>query len=237
MIGSDLRQERERRGLGLDEMEARTKIRVRYLAALEDGDYELLPGPAYARAFLRDYADELGIDPTAELLVLDDPAVDLPPPPPPPPTAGRWKRRGWIAAAAALLVIVALAAAGSLLGGGSHPHRIADGRTGHGPTPPSTSTTTGGTTPPAAAPRPSVRLAATTGPSWLEVREGSAGGRLLYEGTLQPGSSIVLHHRLVWLRTGAPWDLAVRVNGRTLTVPVTGPSDLMIAGGRIVAVA
>lgn len=236
MIGSELRRERERRGLGLDEMEARTKIRVRYLAALEDGRYEVLPGAAYARAFLRDYAGELGVDPTAELLDLEDPAVELPPAEPR-PRSGRWARRGRVAAAVLVLAAVALAAAGSLIGGAPSPHRVAGGGSSPHAVRPAPPASTPAPAPTPAAPRPSVRLAATNGPSWLEVREGSAGGRLLYEGTLQPGASIVLHHRLVWLRTGAPWDLVIRIDGRRLTVPVRTPGDLMIAGGRVAAAA
>jgi len=77
MIGSDLPEERERRGLELADIETRKKIRVRYLAALEQSRYEILPGATYARAFLRDYAEALGLDPSpglAELPALDDPA-------------------------------------------------------------------------------------------------------------------------------------------------------------------
>src|SRR3712207_3250788 len=61
-IGSALRQARERRRLGLDQAEAETKVRARYLRALEDEEFEILPGPAYVKGFLRTYADYLGLD-------------------------------------------------------------------------------------------------------------------------------------------------------------------------------
>jgi transcriptional regulator with XRE-family HTH domain len=61
-IGSSLRQARERQGLDLAEVERRTRVRARYLAALEEERFELLPGEAYARAFLRSYAEFLGLD-------------------------------------------------------------------------------------------------------------------------------------------------------------------------------
>src|SRR6266487_4264950 len=64
-IGTTLREERIRLGLGIDQVEADTKIRAKYLMALEDERFEALPGTAYARAFLRDYAEELGLDPQA----------------------------------------------------------------------------------------------------------------------------------------------------------------------------
>jgi cytoskeleton protein RodZ len=63
-IGSTLRQARERRRLGLDQVEAETKIRARYLRALEDEQFDLLPGPAYIKGFLRTYAEYLDLDGT-----------------------------------------------------------------------------------------------------------------------------------------------------------------------------
>jgi cytoskeleton protein RodZ len=66
-IGNRLREARTRRGLGFDEAEAATKIRARYLRALEAEQFDLLPGPTFARTFLRTYADFLGLD--ARLLV------------------------------------------------------------------------------------------------------------------------------------------------------------------------
>ncbi len=61
-IGSTLRQARERRQIGLDQAESETKIRSRYLRALEDEDFNVLPGPTYVKGFLRTYADYLGLD-------------------------------------------------------------------------------------------------------------------------------------------------------------------------------
>src|SRR5918998_272718 len=61
-IGEALREERERQGLTLEDLEGRTKIRTRYLRALENEDWDILPGPAYVRGFLRTYAGELGLD-------------------------------------------------------------------------------------------------------------------------------------------------------------------------------
>src|SRR6478736_9499747 len=54
---------RRRKGVNLDQAERETKIRGRYLAALERGDYWALPGSVYAKGFLRNYASYLGLDP------------------------------------------------------------------------------------------------------------------------------------------------------------------------------
>lgn len=61
-LGSGLRDARLRRGLELEEVEEETRISRRYLRALEEERFELLPGDAYAKAFLRSYADFLGLD-------------------------------------------------------------------------------------------------------------------------------------------------------------------------------
>jgi hypothetical protein len=66
-IGQVLSDARERAGLDIRDVEEQTKIRVKYLHALEDEDWGTLPSPAYAKGFLRTYAQLLGLD--AEALV------------------------------------------------------------------------------------------------------------------------------------------------------------------------
>ncbi|MQA74369.1 MAG: helix-turn-helix domain-containing protein [Solirubrobacterales bacterium] len=66
-IGEVLREAREREGLDLREVEQRTKIRLKYLRALEAEDWVELPSSAYAKGFLRTYAQLVGLD--AEALV------------------------------------------------------------------------------------------------------------------------------------------------------------------------
>lgn len=62
-VGEKLRDAREVRGLDLYRVERDTKIRHKFLVALEAGDYADLPGDVYARGFLRNYATYLGLDP------------------------------------------------------------------------------------------------------------------------------------------------------------------------------
>src|SRR5689334_25275349 len=59
---------RERKGVDLYRAERDTKIRARYLAALERGDWRELPGSVYTKGFLRNYALYLGLDPDEILL-------------------------------------------------------------------------------------------------------------------------------------------------------------------------
>ena len=61
-VGDRLRDAREAKGVDLFRVERDTKIRSKYLAALEDGEFADLPGDVYARGFLRNYASYLGLD-------------------------------------------------------------------------------------------------------------------------------------------------------------------------------
>jgi cytoskeletal protein RodZ len=61
-IGPSLREARSRRGLSPADVHKATRIRERYLSALEEERWELLPGDAYAKGFLRTYAEFLGLD-------------------------------------------------------------------------------------------------------------------------------------------------------------------------------
>src|ERR1700740_2346634 len=61
-IGSTLREARIRARIDMTEVESRTKIRAKYLRAIENEEWDLLPGPVYAKSFLRTYGDYLGLD-------------------------------------------------------------------------------------------------------------------------------------------------------------------------------
>ncbi|RKN86455.1 helix-turn-helix domain-containing protein [Paenibacillus ginsengarvi] len=68
-LGQLLKKARLDRGISLDELEEMTKIRKRYLEAIEDGDYKVLPGSFYVRAFIKSYSESVGLDPN-EVLAL-----------------------------------------------------------------------------------------------------------------------------------------------------------------------
>lgn len=62
-LGAILRDAREAKGLTLAEVQNRTRITTRFLEALENGQYEVLPTPVHVRGYLRNYARCLGLDP------------------------------------------------------------------------------------------------------------------------------------------------------------------------------
>ncbi|MFM9277249.1 RodZ family helix-turn-helix domain-containing protein [Paenibacillus jiagnxiensis] len=61
-LGQQLREARLQKGLSLDDVQDMTKIRKRYLEAIEAGDYKVLPGTFYVRAFIKTYAETVGLN-------------------------------------------------------------------------------------------------------------------------------------------------------------------------------
>ena len=67
-LGETLRAQREKKGITLEQAASDTRIREKFLKALEDSDYQTLPGTVYTKGFLRNYAEYLELD-TEELVV------------------------------------------------------------------------------------------------------------------------------------------------------------------------
>ncbi|MBQ6297705.1 MAG: helix-turn-helix domain-containing protein [Selenomonadaceae bacterium] len=62
MVGYTLRQERERQNLSISDIEQGTSIRALYIEAIENGEYDKLPGTVYTKGFIKNYANFLGMD-------------------------------------------------------------------------------------------------------------------------------------------------------------------------------
>jgi cytoskeleton protein RodZ len=232
-IGSSLRLARERRGLRLSDIERSTRIRSRYLQALEDERFELIPGLVYAKGFLRTYADYLGLDPDR---FVDELASRLPPEEEEPlastPLPFHRRRR---LSGAPLLGLVVVVVAGVIIGvlgstkGGSKPRAVPP------PEPPPARVTGQRNPAPAPSPQPVRKqvavlvLRASTGRCWIEADAGSPAGRRLYYSTLGQGRSLRLSWKRIWLRVGAPSALSATLNGKPVTLPRTeSPVDLLV---------
>lgn len=113
-LGEVLREAREAKGADLARVERETKIRERYLSALERGEYRELPGAVYTKGFLRNYAAYLGLDPEylIDLYRLETASgsTDRPSVPRPPRPISVRRRRTFVitpgAVAAAILTIL-----------------------------------------------------------------------------------------------------------------------------------
>ncbi len=190
-IGETLREARMRAKIDVSEVEATTKIRAKYLRALESEEWGLLPGPTFVRSFLRTYADYLGLD--SKLLVEEyrlrhehPSELDLAPIAPnlgPERRAARISpprlSRGWIIGLSVLAIIALLIVIGSVGGGKSEQGKVA------------TQATTPKAKPgrPTPAPRPTVaRLKLIpTDPVYVCLID-SSGRRLVDGQTLDPSS-------------------------------------------------
>jgi transcriptional regulator with XRE-family HTH domain len=245
LIGSSLREERRRRGLDLAEVEAATLIRARYLEALEQDRFDLLPLGSYRRTFLREYAEFLGLGGDTYLDEFDKRLATVDPEPPAPPRRSRVRIRRppgelrltrTAAAAAAIVVLIGLGIWQLGESGNSRsvqttpPPTQTNGLTRarthhhHHHQPVSTARSSRRTPP------PTLTLTAIHGSCWLLVRIGSSAGRTVYEQSLQPGHT--LHFGLrkqLWVRLGAPQNLTASIAGRAVTTTLRSPTGNLLA--------
>jgi cytoskeleton protein RodZ len=129
-IGATLREARMRARIDVSEIEASTKIRAKYLRALENEEWDLLPGPTFVKSFLRTYATALGLD--GKALVEEyrlsyerpseppEPIVSSPRKVPRMPrgSGGPGPSRGYMALVGIVAIVIVLLVVGLLSGGG-----------------------------------------------------------------------------------------------------------------------
>jgi hypothetical protein len=242
-LGQMLRAERERRGIGLDQIEQVTHIRAAQLRAIEDDRLEVLPAEAYARGFVRAYAEELDIDQAlvGKLFSQQWNALTQPEPPYPltraPVTSAPrpWRELGALAMSAAILLLIVSTVIFIWTGRGGSGHPAAQtGTTTHSATSSPAASTPSSTPPPAPPPAPKptgvhLTIRTTDSTCWYEARLGSPTGRLLGEQTLAIAQSARLHGKRIWLRLGNPSAVRLRLNGHALRLPATAdPVDLLV---------
>jgi cytoskeleton protein RodZ len=226
-IGGSLREARLKRDLTPADVQKAIRIRDRYLQALEEERWELLPGDAYVKGFLRTYADFLGLD--GSLYVEEyNSRFARPDEPQLVPerfarTSGPFAGVGFLRPLVAVGVIVAIVA-------GLAAWQLSTSSGNKQGTPPTTSTSTTTTTHTNTTPKKKPHkkyhvaaalpsravLVASRGSSWLWVRSGGASGPTVYEGTLLQGKTlpVSLKNGPVWMRIGDPPSIDVRLGGK-----------------------
>jgi cytoskeleton protein RodZ len=246
-IGPTLREARMRARIDITEVEQATKIRAKYLRALENEEWNLLPGSTFIKSFLREYADYLGLDARALVeeykLRYERPSEQELAPISPQlgrdrrgsgPSGPRVAPRWLIVGGVLVLIVLVLGLVGSLTGGDDG-SGSPDGSTAgsHAPTTTARSQRTTGTTATTAPTRASVKLV-PTGTVYVCLVDG--GGRVLIPGSQFTAGQQVPVYRARKLRmTLGNNEVQVRANGRPLSVPASSTAiayEITPAGAR-----
>jgi cytoskeletal protein RodZ len=238
-IGGSLREARLKRNLTPADVQKAIRIRDRYLQALEEEHWELLPGDAYVKGFLRTYADYLGLD--GNLYIDEYNNRFAHPEEQPLLVPERFARRpkrhlggvGLLRPVVAVGVIVAIVAAVAAwqLSGSSGPKQSAPPTSVPTTTPHTTSKTKKHHTKRVTPPLPThAVLVATRGDCWLWVRSGGAHGPTVYEATLAQGKTlpISLKNGPVLIDVGNPPALDVRLGGKLAHGLPTQPGNVLL---------
>jgi cytoskeleton protein RodZ len=225
-IGETLREARMRQRLDIADVEARTKIRAKYLRALENEEFGMLPGPTFVKTFLRTYAEMLGLDPhvlVEEYRAGFEREDEMEAPLGPPAVAGRDRRHGPRMGPGSLILLVLVAIVAVLVAIGLASD---DGGGGEQASAPETTSSVTETTPPPEPARPtrvSLRVTPAT-PTYVCVDRG-AGTPVIFENTIE-GAQTFRGKRLR-VNLGKR-DVRLRMNGKQ--VPVTpGPDPVGFA--------
>ena len=219
-IGNSLREARLRQGLDFSEIEQSTKIRGKYLRALEDEQFEVLPAQTYVKGFLRSYADYLGLDGQLYVdefnsryvrgeLEEEEEQREFKPRVARAGGGGAFQNKGVMITLAAIAGLTVFVFAAWVWGGPGNENPVIAG-------PPKA--------PKKKPPKPVAKLVASgvNGGAYLVVYRGSPTGKPIYEGTVENGRRHRFVGRRLWVYVFAPANLRLKLNGRSRVVPGQG---------------
>ncbi len=242
-IGNTLREARVRRNLTLQQVEEDTKIRVKYVQAMENEDWDVLPGHTYVKGFLRSYSSYLGLD--ADLVmdefrsrgpvteeVFEDPfggasVIGK-------PHSHRARNTILFVAVICLLVLGIIYVLGMNSGTSEEPKTKpgALGITSESPTPTKTPGSGDGTVKPGLKNVLTVEVTGTE--CWVEVRRDGPDGVKLYSGTMENGHRKSWKGAVLWFTLGTPSAVEVLVQGKkTDQVEGDQPADFLYKNGKL----
>jgi cytoskeleton protein RodZ len=221
-IGNSLREARVRRGIEFAQAELATKIRGKYLRALEEEHFEVLPAETYVKGFLRTYAEYLGLDGQLYVdeynsrFVIGEEQSEARAR----RSAARPQRRN--RRIETNVVLVALAAIAILTVIVISAWKASGGKPTPAAHPPAAKAHTG-------APAPLLTVTALRGATHLTARVGNARGNVAYDGTIQKGSDpISIRGRRLWMQIDSPENLRIQVRGKLVHVPGGKPKVIIV---------
>jgi len=219
-IGNSLREARMRRGIDFAQAEVATKIRGKYLRALEEEHFDLLPAETYVKGFLRTYAEYLGLD--GQLYVDEFNSRFVPGeehdtrsrrvPAKAPPRNRRIETSVVVVALAAIAVFTVIV--------------ISAWTTSDKPAAKARTRTVA--TSPRVVPA-LLTVKALRGSTHLTARAGSATGAIRYDGTVQAGDGAVgIRGKRLWVQIDSPENLRIEVRGKLVHVPGQRPRVILV---------
>jgi cytoskeletal protein RodZ len=217
-IGNSLHEARVRRGVEFAQAELATKIRVKYLRALEDERFEQLPSQTYVKGFLRTYADYLGLDGqlyvdeyNSRFVAGEDAESRLRRSSARPERRTRRLETTIVLVALGAIAAVTLVVVGAWQASGDgakatktvkkHTHAV------HRPAAPPV-------------PHAYLQIMAIKGSSYVSVHRSGPAGKLLFQGTVARGHLEPFRGHSFWLSVSSPENLRILVGGKV--VPVNG---------------
>jgi hypothetical protein len=228
-IGNSLHEARIRQGLEFPEVELATKIRVKYIRALEQEEFSVLPGETYVRGFLRTYADYLGLD---GQLYVDEYVSRYAPEhrrdEAPPERVQRPRRRrdrgverkGVVLALLGIAVLAALVIVAWRYGGSNNS------------TPPAVQTQE--RTP--AATVTALVLHGVGRGTYVEIRRRSPSGKVLLQATVPRGGTEQLAGSRFYLFVRRPAGVRVTLGGKAVSLPARRNLKVVVTPSRTVRV-
>ncbi|MGZ4339350.1 MAG: helix-turn-helix domain-containing protein [Gaiellaceae bacterium] len=219
-IGNSLREARVRRGVDFAQAELATKIRGKYLRALEDEQFALLPAQTYVKGFLRTYAEYLGLD--GQLYVDEfnsrfvsgedqEPRVRRSPATRPQRHNRRLETNVVLVALGAIAILTVIVISAWKASGSKAPA-----------TPLVRTTTTTTAKPHVKAPL--LEVTARRGQTHLIVHKTSATGDVVFDGTITKGDPArAIRGTRLWVQIDSPENLRILINGRLVRLPGLQP--------------
>jgi cytoskeleton protein RodZ len=206
-LGNSLRDVRVRQGLDHAQVEQATKIRAKYIRALEDEQFGILPAQTYVKGFLRSYADFLGLDGQVYVDEYDSRFLTegFDEAPRRRPSRAQRDRRG-VERRMVLLALAGVAALAALVigawkfGGGSP----------NSATPPVVQKQT---TP------KGLSLRGVGAGTYIEVRRRTGGGPIVFQGTLRTGEREFVPGAAFWILLRHPQGARLQLDGKPVSLP------------------
>ncbi len=221
-IGNSLREARVRRGIDFAQAELSTKIRGKYLRALEDEQFDVLPAETYVRGFLRTYAEYLGLD--GQLYVDEfnsrfvsgeehEPRVRRSAAKAPQRRNRRIETNVVLVALAVIAIPTVIVVAAWKASGGKPTHAP---RAAH-------------VVPHRSTYAPLLLLTPLRGSTHVAARVASARGNVAYDGTIAKGDQpVAIRGRRLWVQIDSPENLRVEVRGKVVHVPGQKPRVILV---------